>query len=183
MHDVIEIRQTLTVVAFLQFIGCALVTVLMLSFGLRALANGAISVGGYVFILAVIGIAGTVQIGRDLFTRTLIARIDFTGVTFGRIRDPQFCHWSWTEIAYVESQTTRLEATPSRYLLFHLVASDRTAALSASGSAGPGRSRFMRQTQLGRATMIKFTAGMRPDLDETVAQLRVLAPMRVVTRL
>lgn len=176
------VRQERTVGVFLVITFLGSLGLLLLFSGLVVLIDRAAFDGGGVLTAVLGAVLTAIPAGlvRRAARRTVLARIDVTGVAFGKIRDPRFRFWSWAEIADVTISTATVRGTKIRDLRFAVFRSPRVDELRVSlprrNIWGSGR-----DTQLTYQTNIRFSVGVRPRRDAVIARLLELAPPRLTS--
>lgn len=178
--DTVVIRQERTAGVVLVLLALGPFGLLFLLSAPLVLIGGEGFSGGAVimFLLGLMMTALTVNLACRAVTRSVRARIDATGVSFEKIRDPRFRTWSWAEIAAVSTRTTTVRGAKIRDLRFELHRSPRVDELRASL---PARDIWFssRDTQLDYQSTIRFGVGVRPRRDEVIARLGQWAPARL----
>ncbi|MFW0794689.1 hypothetical protein AAFP30_12830 [Gordonia sp. CPCC 205515] len=172
----IEVTQHRTFGAVVILVLNGLMALMFTLAGLSVLLGGTMVVGGLVFLtLGILLTWASIAFGRRVLATGAIARIDRFGVTFMRIRDERFRSWTWAEMLMIHQRTTRSSNATIRDLVFVPAPSPRVAAFEASL---PTRNWFGmgRRSQVDAALTIRFSAGVRPKRDNTVALLRTLTP-------
>lgn len=179
--DGFEIQHQRTGGLFLVTIVNMLTTLLFLLLCVSAVVGRHWAMGAFFGAFGLFLAYAVLNMVRASLSRRLVATVDRRGITFATptIKDYRFRRWSWDEIDSIEQQTTSGRYVTVRDLYFALRPSPRVEAFRESL---PRRNIFGvgRDKQLQYATTVRFSIGVRPDRDDTIARLFDIAPQWLV---